>query len=320
MARSTRLPIAIALVTAALPIAAVAHDAPQSDETPYSAVTVTDLSLEVISVSEGLFVLQGRRAIGNVLVSVGEDGTFMVDDQFEESEPAIRQAIAAMGGSSPRFLINSHYHHDHAGGNAPFGSEGAIIAAHDNTRKLLAEGTEIELLGLTVPQAEPAALPIITFPEEMSLFLNGNHVRLIYLPNGHTSSDIATYLVEANVIHAGDVWNYTGNYPFIDARYGGTLSGMIAGQRAIAGMANEQTVIVPGHGPLATRAELVTYTEILSAIHEILLEHARLGHTLEQVIAARPVDQVHEFSTGIVTQAMWLGIVYPQVVASLEAQ
>lgn len=315
--RSTALLGVLALGTSGMFAVAQAHD---GDPAPQSAVSIRDLSLEIHTIADGLYVLQGKRAIGNVLVSIGEDGTFMVDDQFEESEPFIREAIADLGGASPRFLINSHYHHDHAGGNAPFGEGGAIIAAHDNTRRLLEDGTEIELLGLSVPPAPRAALPIVTFPEQMSLHLNGNRVKLTYLPNGHTESDIATHLMEANVIHMGDVWNYTGNYPFIDAGYGGSLAGMIAGQQAVLAMADDDTVIVPGHGPLATKAELVAYNAMLAEIYDILLDHARRGDTLEQVVAARPVDSVHRFSTGIVTQEMWLGIVYPQIVEELSSE
>lgn len=292
---------------------APAHDTAKDASEAQSATAVGDLSLEIETISEGIYVLTGKRAIGNVLVSIGEDGTFLIDDQFEASEPEIRRAIKQLGGSSPKFIINSHYHHDHAGGNEPFGEGGAIIAAHDNTRKLLEQGTEIELLGLVVPPAPRAALPVVTFASEMSLHLNGNHIRLVHLPNAHTESDIATYLVQANVVHTGDVWNYTGNFPFIDARYGGSLAGMIAGQQMIAAMANDDTVIVPGHGPLASKQELLTYTKILSDIHAILVVHAEQGHSLEQVIAAKPVDQVWEFKTGIVTQDMWLSIVYPQI-------
>ncbi len=218
-------------------------------DTPNSAVNVADLSLETLTISEGLYVLVGKRAIGNVLVSIGEDGTFLVDDQFEDSAPEIMDAIEEMGGSTPKIIINSHYHHDHAGGNEPFGETGSIIAAHDNARKLLQQGTEIELLDLLVPPAPRHALPVITFAEEMKLHVNGNEVQLTYIPDAHTESDIAIHLLDSNVIHVGDIWNYTGNYPFIDAKYGGSLAGMIAGQRDIADMADDNTVIVPGHGP-----------------------------------------------------------------------
>ena len=186
---------------------------------------------------------------------------FLIDDQFEESAPEIQRSVKKLGGSFPKFIINSHYHHDHAGGNQPFGEGGAIIAAHENARKLLAQGTEIKLLNLKVPPAPKSALPVITFDDEMSLHLNGERVRLTHLPNAHTESDIAIHLQESNVIHVGDVWNYTGNYPFIDSTYGGSLAGMIAGQKLIAAMADENTVIVPGHGPLANKEELIAYTK-----------------------------------------------------------
>lgn len=298
---------------------AVAHQTSEGakDEAPKSAVSVRDLSLRSEQITSGLHVLIGKRAIGNVLVSIGEDGTYLVDDQFEESFPEIMRAIQDLGGSAPRFIINTHYHHDHAGGNQPFGETGAIIAAHDNARKLLALGTEIELLNLTVPPAPESALPMITFAHEMSFHLNGERVHLIHLPDAHTESDIAVHFVESNVIHVGDVWNYTGNYPFIDSKYGGSLAGMIAAQKTVAEMADDSTVIVPGHGPLASKAELLAYTQNLSSILEILKGHASKGDSLEQVIAARPVDSVTTFKTGIINQAMWLSVVYPKIIDSM---
>lgn len=288
----------------------------QTDSEPKSATAVRDLSLRTETISEGLHVLMGKRAIGNVVVSIGEDGTFLIDDQFDESEPEIRRAIQALGGTSPEFVINSHYHHDHAGGNEAFGKGGAIITAHDNTRKLLEQGTEIKLLNLTVPPAPKSALPIVTFAESMNMHLNGNHIRLTYLPNAHTETDIAIHMIEANVIHLGDVWNYTGNFPFIDSGYGGTLAGMIAGQTAVAEMADDNTVIIPGHGPLANKAELIAYTQKLADIYDILVEHAKQGHNLEEVIAAKPVDKVWKFKTGIINQDMWLKVVYPAILDS----
>lgn len=294
------------------------HSSGHADTAPKSAASVGDLSLQTETIVEGLYVLMGKRAIGNVLVSIGKDGTFLVDDQFEKSAPEILRSVEALGGSSPRFIINSHYHHDHAGGNEPFGEAGAIIAAHDNARKLLAQGTEIKMLNLVVPPAPKAALPVITFAKEIKLHLNGNQVHLSHMPGAHTESDIAIHLVESNVIHVGDVWNYTGNYPFIDASYGGSLAGMIAGQQAIAEMADDKTVIVPGHGPLANKAELVAYTNILSEIFQLLTEHAKQGHTLEEVIAAKPVSKVKEFTTGIINQSMWLSVVYPKIKESLQ--
>lgn len=288
-----------------------------NDDTPQSAVTVRDLSLRIETISEGLYVLIGKRAIGNVLVSIGEDGTFLVDDQFEASAPEIQGAIESLGGNSPNFIINSHYHHDHAGGNEPFGETGAIIAAHDNARKLLAQGTEIELLNLVVPPAPKSALPTITFAEEMKLHLNGNLIQLTHIPNAHTETDIVIHLLESNVIHVGDIWNYTGNYPFIDSGHGGSLAGMIEGQKAIAEIADFDTVIVPGHGPLANKVELILYTEILTEIFETLTEHARQGDDLETVIAANPASRIHEFTTGIINEAMWLGVVYPKIQESL---
>ena len=137
------------------------------------------------------------------------------------------------------------------------------------------------------------------------------------MPDAHTESDIIIHLIESNVIHVGDIWNYTGNYPFIDSGHGGSLAGMIEGQRAIADIADFNTVIVPGHGSLANKVELVSYTAILSEIYENLIEHAIQGDDLEAVIAAKPASKVHEFTTGIINEAMWLSVVYPKILESL---
>lgn len=265
------------------------------------------------TVVDGLYVIISKGPVGNVGVSIGEDGTFLIDDQFKFTVPELLKTVKDLGGSSPKFLVNTHYHFDHAGGNAALGATGAVIAAHDSVRKQLASGSSISLFNSNTPPAPKVALPVITFGKEMNLHVNGDHVRLTHLPNAHTEGDIIVQFLEENVIHTGDVYMNTTNYPFIDTEHGGSLAGMIEAQQAVALLADDATVIIPGHGNLATKAVLIKYTAQLSEILKILQGYAGQGSNVEQVIAAKPVEKVVKWNEGIIDQTKWIGLVYPVI-------
>lgn len=303
--------------TAMLSLAATqgfAHSNGSADEKAKDAFVTKDLFVKTTKIREGIYMLRGNRSAGNIAVSIGDDGTFMIDAQFAQSAPEIMKAVTELGGSSPKFIINTHYHPDHTDGNKPFSDAGAIIAAHENVRTQLKVGTKITILKQNIPAVPESQLPVITFPEEMNLHLNGDRVVMTHYPRGHTEGDVIIHLEDSNVILMGDIWNNSGNYPFIDSEHGGTLAGVIAAQRAIVEIADDNTVIIPGHGSRGGKAELKAYVERLTRIYNELLEHAKKGHTLEQVIAARPVSKIGEdFGTGILNQTMWLTAIYPTV-------
>ena len=246
----------------------------------WASVEVTN-----VEVADGIYMLQGEG--GNVGVSVGEDGTFIIDDQYAEMTAKLLTAIKSLSGEAPKFLINTHWHGDHAGGNENFGRKGAIIVAHENVRESLKVEKSIPAFNMHKPPSPKEALPVVTFRQQMSLHFNGDDVRLFHVANAHTDGDAVVYFERANVIHTGDTF-FNGFYPFIDTASGGSLAGMIAASAAILEMANEQTRIIPGHGPLATRADLQTYHDMLVQAETAIGSLVKAGKSADEVVAAKP--------------------------------
>lgn len=202
---------------------------------------------------------------GNIGVSAGEDAVFLVDDQYAPLTEKIRAALAAISPKPVRFVLNTHWHSDHTGGNENLGKAGALIVAHENVRKRMDSDQFIEFLRMkTTPQPRDA-LPVVTFTSDVSFHLNGDEIRAFHVPRAHTDGDAIVHFARSDVIHMGDIlWN--GMYPFIDTSSGGTVDGMIAAVDRGLALATERTRIIPGHGPLATRADLVAYRAMLATI------------------------------------------------------
>ena len=184
-----------------------------------------NVTIKPTKLADGIHMLAGKG--GNIGVLTGSDGTFMIDDQFAPLTAKILAAVKSIGGAVPRFVINTHYHFDHTGGNENLGNEGVTIVSHDNVRKKLAEGTTIKAFNKVMKPAPKAAIPVITFAEEMTFHLNGETIHVFHSPNGHTDGDAIIHFKNANVIHAGDLF-FNGFYPFIDTGAGGTVKGIIA--------------------------------------------------------------------------------------------
>lgn len=224
---------------------------------------------------------------GNIAVSNGADGLFVVDDQYASQYGEIRQALAAINPAAPRFLVNTHWHSDHAGGNEQMAVWGAVIVAHDNVRKRLATDQVIEFFDIDSPAPAAAALPLVTFTRDMKLHLNGDEIHVTYLANAHTDGDAIVHFTRANVIHTGDIF-FNGRYPFIDAGTGGSVSGMIAAVEHILALADSETRIIPGHGPLTDRKGLEEYHKMLSSIHNTIATLMVGGNNVEQIVLAQP--------------------------------
>lgn len=252
------------------------------------ALAQQDLSQVVIGtekVAEGVYMLTG--AGGNIGVSAGEDGIVIIDDQFEPVAPKIVEALAKLSPKPARFVINTHFHGDHTGGNEVFGKAGAVIVAHDNVRKRLTEKQVSEFFKRETPPAPRAAWPVVTFTTDMTIHYNGEELRVFHIDNAHTDGDGLIEFRKANVIHMGDTF-FNGMYPFIDTDSGGSIEGMIAAANQVLGMVRDDTKIIPGHGPLATRAELTKFRDMLMALRDGVAKHVREGKTLDQTIAAKP--------------------------------
>lgn len=245
------------------------------------------------TVAPDLHVLFG--AGGNVAVSIGESGVLMVDDQFPEMVPKLKTAIADLGGDGVDFVINTHWHFDHADGNSALAGDGAWIVAQANTRRMMSGTHDIDLVGSVVRQAPypDEALPVISFTDDVHFHFNGQRIDVLHYGPAHTTGDAVVIFRGANAIHTGDVFVTTG-YPFIDAGSGGTLDGFISFIRAILTQIDEDTVVIPGHGSIAGHSDVVAFLAMLETVRASIAELLDQGMSLEEVTAAAPTAAFDE--------------------------
>jgi cyclase len=237
--------------------------------------------------TENLQVLFG--AGGNIALLTGPDGALVVDSDVPELSAKLRAALALYSDKAPRFLINTHFHFDHTGGNPVLGRQGLVIVAHDNVRKRLMTRQVISLGGqdLVFEPSAPEGLPVVTFEDGLKLHVNGEEVAVQHVANGHTDTDAFVFFENANVLHTGDLMMSIG-YPFIDAGNGGSLSGLIAGQERALALCNGKTRVIPGHGPVVGKAELQAYHDMLATIRKRVGDLVRKGRSLEQIQSDAP--------------------------------
>jgi glyoxylase-like metal-dependent hydrolase (beta-lactamase superfamily II) len=243
--------------------------------------------VEIVSeaLAPGVSMLTG--AGGNIGLSVGEDGAFIIDDQYGPLTDKIAAAIAKLTPKPVRLVINTHWHGDHTGGNENFGKTGAVIVAHDNVRKRMSVQQVNELLKTTTPPSPAVALPVITFAESVTLHLNGDDIEVVHVPPAHTDGDVIVRFTKANVLHMGDLF-MNGFYPFIDPGSGGSVDGVVEAADKVLAMVNDQTKIIPGHGPLATRASLKEYRDMLATIRDRVRTQVKAGKSLADIQASAP--------------------------------
>lgn len=246
---------------------------------------LANVQVRVERLAPGVAVLFG--AGGNIGLSHGEDGNILIDDQYAPLSERIAAAVASIDPDPVRFVINTHWHGDHTGGNENFGQRGAVIVAHDNVRRRLAAGQMLR--GDMVPAAPRGALPVVTFEDGVSFHLNRDTLRVTHVANAHTDGDALIYWTGANVLHMGDTF-FNGILPFIDLESGGSVDGLLAAVDRALGIANETTRIIPGHGPIATRADLVAYRNRIRTVRDRIAAEIAAGRTLEQVQALRLAD------------------------------
>jgi glyoxylase-like metal-dependent hydrolase (beta-lactamase superfamily II) len=271
---------------------------------------IYDVELESIRLSDTVYMLEPEPpTVGNLAISAGEDGILMVDDQLMSLTDKIRAAVAEIQPGEITFLVNSHYHFDHAGGNAEFGKESTIVA-HHNVRSRLAEGREAgpRFIEGTRP---PEALPVITFRESVTFHWNGEDVDVIHLPNpSHTDGDAVVFFRGSNVIHMGDQYINLGGLPYVDRDVGGNALGLRDNMALLLGMIDEETKIIPGHGPLASKPDLQWFHDLLAGTIAFIEAEKNAGRTLEQVQSAGLPDQYKEGTSGFIPHATWIQYVY----------
>ncbi|MGB0956800.1 MAG: MBL fold metallo-hydrolase [Panacagrimonas sp.] len=281
---------------------------------PMLASAQEAVEIKTVKVADAIWMLMGNG--GNIGVSAGADGLFMIDDQYPAMSGNIRQALQTLHDQPPRFIINTHWHGDHTGGNESFGNSGTVIVAHENVRKRMSTDQFIEALNWKVPPSPAAALPMVTFTDAVKFHLNGDEVRVFHLPPAHTDGDSVVHFQNANVIHTGDLF-FNGLYPFIDVSSGGWVKGMIAAADQILSMADEDTRIIPGHGPLARKADLEAFRQMLLAVHTRIAAAVRDGKTLAQVQAMKPTaDYDEKWGGGFLKPEQFTAIVYTSVTKS----
>jgi len=238
--------------------------------------------------TDTVYMLTG--AGGNLGLSVGEDAVFLVDDQFAPLTPKIEAAIAKITPKPVKFVLNTHWHFDHTGGNENLGKAGALIVAHENVRKRMSVENFIEFLGMKTKPDPQVALPVVTFTRDVTFHLNGDEIYVLHAPAAHTDGDAIVHYRKSDVVHMGDVM-FNKLYPFIDTSSGGTVEGVIAAVERVLQATSERTKIIPGHGPLATRSDLQAYREMLAMISGRIRQQLRSGRTLEQVTASKPTAE-----------------------------
>ena len=277
-------------------------------ENPVNAQDLSKVEIETIPVAEGIYMLHGEG--GNIGVGVGEDGVFLIDDQFAPLTEKIVRAVEEVSDEPIRFLLNTHWHFDHTGGNENFGEMGTVIIAHDNVRKRMSVDNFIEAFNMEVPASPSVALPVVTFNDKVTLHLNGETIEAFHVSLAHTDGDTVIHFQDSNVIHAGDIF-FNGFYPFIDVGAGGSIEGTIAAVDQILALANEDTKIIPGHGPLATRMELLEYRYMLVIVKERVEKALALGQSAEEFIDSNPTaDLDKKWGEGFLKPEQFLQIVY----------
>ncbi len=267
-----------------------------------------EVQIETVPVADGVFMLVGSG--GNIGLSVGEDGAFLIDDQYAPLTDKIRAAVTAQTDAPIRFVVNTHWHGDHTGGNEHMGQAGAIIVAHENVRKRMSTEQFLKAFNMRTPPSPPGALPVVTFTDAVTFHWNGDDIRVFHVAPAHTDGDAVIHFQKANVIHAGDTF-FNGMYPFIDASSGGSLDGMIAAADRILDLADDETKIIPGHGPLANKADLITFRDMLATVRTRIRELIEAGKTRDEVVAAHPTaDLDATWGKGFLQPDVWVGIVY----------
>lgn len=239
------------------------------------SVTITHTDL-----GSGIYMLKGQG--GNIGLSVGADGAFMIDDQFAPLSNLLKAKVKELGSDSVNFVFNTHWHGDHTGGNENFSNSGSLIVAHKNVRKRLSTDQLMQAFNNTVNASPKEALPVITFANEINFHLNGEHIHVMHVKNAHTDGDAIIHFRNANVIHMGDTF-FHGNYPFIDVSAGGTFKGLLKTIEKILALSDENTQIIPGHGALANKADLEKYQAMLLDIHSQFMALRKQGLSDEEI-------------------------------------
>ncbi len=284
---------------------------------PRTGHSAEEVEIRTIEVAPGIAMLMGQG--GNLGVSFGADGVLVIDDQYANLSAKILAALAELSSQPLRYLVNTHWHADHTGGNENMASAGAVIVAHDNVRQRMSQEQFNPAFNRKTPASPAAALPVITFGRDATIHLNGQTIHAVHVEPAHTDGDSIIYFEPANVVHAGDIY-FNGLYPFVDFSSGGDPKGVIAAVDEILARIDDETRIIPGHGPLSNRSELMAYRAMLSTICDRISAAIAAGKSVDEVSAMKPsADFDAKWGNGFLTPDQFVRIVYSGLAAGLAA-
>jgi len=263
-----------------------------------------DVQVKTQMIGDNLYLLQGRG--GNIAAFVGMQGTLLVDDDYKQVSQKLSEALKAINSGSPKYILNTHWHGDHTEGNFFFGKDSTILA-HVNVRKRLLDPPEI--LGQKTPAYPEFALPVITYNESMTLNFNGEEIRLVHFPNGHTDGDTVVFFTKANVVHMGDDF-FAGKFPFVDIWSGGSVQGLINNVSALINQMPANAKIIPGHGNLATLDDLKTFHQMLVETSDIVTKQMKAKKTVDEIKKAGLPDKYKDWGTGFIKTDQWIDLIY----------
>lgn len=264
------------------------------------------VEVKTTKVAGNIYMLEGSG--GNIGVSVGADGILIVDDQFAPLANKIKAALKTLGEGKLKFVLNTHWHGDHTGGNVVFGPEAPIIA-HDNVRQRLSTDQKSELFKRTEPASPREALPVITFGQSLSVHFNGEEIKVIHFPRGHTDGDSVIFFTGSNVVHMGDDF-FAGRFPFVDLESGGNVEGLVRNVGEIITKLPAGVKIIPGHGPVSTAEDLKRYHRMLVETTEIVRKKIAANKTLDQIKAEGLPEEWKSWGTGFIKTDLWIETIY----------
>lgn len=269
------------------------------------------VQIKTTKIAGNVYMLEG--AGGNIGVSVGPDGILIVDDQFAPLADKIRASLKTLGQGKLRFVLNTHYHGDHTGANAAFGPE-ATIVAHDNVRKRMSTEQRSEFFRSTTPASPKEALPVITFDQSLTVHFNGEEIRAIHFPNGHTDGDSVIFFTSSNVVHLGDDF-FAGRFPFIDIDGGGSVEGLTKNIGELITKIPADAKLIPGHGPISTLEDLKAYHRMLVETTAIVRQKIEAKKTLDQIKSEGLPAEWNSWGTGFIKTEQWLELIHRSLTA-----